>query len=555
MSSYSAQLLSLRWLQWSLALGLIAVGSARGETPNWSLVWQDDFEFFDQTRWQAVTSYAPTNNSRHAYLPSQVSIDSGHLVITSENIPAGSLPYRSGLVRTIASQQYGRWEVRAQLPVTTGMWPAIWLLPDTSVHSWPSGGEIDIMENRGNQPTRTSSAFHYGTNPPYKHEFVFDEQQTPTLAGPLVRYDQGFHTYAVDWTPSYLRFYVDGVNYYTVHDEDVDGFLSQSTHPMQLVINTAVGGDFLPDPNASTVWPQRFRIDSVKVLESAGGPASVSLSNPSFEESGGSLSGWTVFGNDLPGNPNVRAASEAVLTGQASLKLFGSFRGGQSYSGVSQGITVQAGDEVTASLQALVRSADALVGGNQVEMKIEFYSAFGAKHGGAALLGEHRLAVADAATETDAWRTHTLQIAAPEGAQEARLAIVFAQSNYDGGAIHLDDIEFAARPAIPLGDYNGDGAVDAADYTVWRDTLGQTGANLAADGDRNGRVDTLDLSVWRQSIAGVGGAGGQGTGGQAVPSPDSGTLVGATLLFGFGAASMHGAQQGSRCGLPLALRD
>ncbi|QDU87970.1 Beta-glucanase precursor [Pirellulimonas nuda] len=527
-----------RGLVWSAILPIVlTTADASCQGPQWDLVWEDDFNSFDPNRWQAVTSYAPTNNSRHAYLPSQVSIDSGDLVITSENIPAGSLPYRSGLVRTVASQQFGRWEVRAKLPVTTGMWPAIWLLPDTSAHPWPSGGEIDIMENRGNQPTRTSSAFHYGTSQPYRHDFVYDEQQTPTLAGALVRYDQGYHTYAVDWTPTYLRFYVDGVNYYTVYDEDVGGFLSQNAKPMQLILNTAVGGDFLPNPNASTVWPQQFRIDSVRVFEAADQPGAIELGNPGFEENDGSLAGWTVFGNDLPGNPNVRAANEAVRTGAASLKLFGSYRGGLSLSGVSQGITVQAGDEVTATLQALVRSADALAGGNRVEMKIEFYNAFGAKHGGAGMLGEHRLVVADAATGHDAWLPHTLQLIAPEGAAEARLAIVFEQSDYDGGAIHLDDILFASRPAVPLGDYNGDGAVDAADYTVWRDALGQTGDNLAADGDRSGAVDSLDLNVWRQHFAGAGGVSGQ-----AVPSPNSGALAGVTLLVGIGAASKQTLQ-------------
>jgi hypothetical protein len=47
------------------------------------------------------------------------------------------------------------------------------------------------------------------------------------------------------------------------------------------------------------------------------------------------------------------------------------------------------------------------------------------------------------------------------------------------------------------GDYNGDGAIDAADYTVWRDSLGQVGAGLAADGDRDGEITSLDYNVWK----------------------------------------------------------
>ena len=55
---------------------------------------------------------------------------------------------------------------------------------------------------------------------------------------------------------------------------------------------------------------------------------------------------------------------------------------------------------------------------------------------------------------------------------------------YNGSAPDLGYFETAAIvPPSLAGDYNGDGVVDAADYTVWRDTFGQTGADLAADGD------------------------------------------------------------------------
>jgi probable HAF family extracellular repeat protein len=51
---------------------------------------------------------------------------------------------------------------------------------------------------------------------------------------------------------------------------------------------------------------------------------------------------------------------------------------------------------------------------------------------------------------------------------------------------------------IPLsGDYNSDGTVDAADYVVWRNSLGQAGAALAADGDASGIIDTNDYNIWR----------------------------------------------------------
>jgi hypothetical protein len=48
------------------------------------------------------------------------------------------------------------------------------------------------------------------------------------------------------------------------------------------------------------------------------------------------------------------------------------------------------------------------------------------------------------------------------------------------------------------GDFNHNFVVDAADYTVWRDTLGQTGMNLAADANEDLKVDQLDYAMWQQ---------------------------------------------------------
>lgn len=50
------------------------------------------------------------------------------------------------------------------------------------------------------------------------------------------------------------------------------------------------------------------------------------------------------------------------------------------------------------------------------------------------------------------------------------------------------------------GDYNGDGVVDAADYTVWRDTNGASGEGLAADGNRDGIINAGDYEVWKTTF-------------------------------------------------------
>jgi sugar lactone lactonase YvrE len=72
-----------------------------------------------------------------------------------------------------------------------------------------------------------------------------------------------------------------------------------------------------------------------------------------------------------------------------------------------------------------------------------------------------------------------------------------------------------------VGDYNGNGLVDGADYVVWRDSLGQTGAGLPADGDSDGSVDNDDYGVWRGHFGNGSGSGSSLGGNSAVPEPNS----------------------------------
>lgn len=88
------------------------------------------------------------------------------------------------------------------------------------------------------------------------------------------------------------------------------------------------------------------------------------------------------------------------------------------------------------------------------------------------------------------------------------------------------------------GDYNGDGAVDAADYTIWRDSLGASGSGLAADGDGDGMIDTDDFDLWKSNFGtGSAGAGSlesalTAVAGGAVPEPANVGLAMLAFLYG-----------------------
>lgn len=235
--------------------------------PGWKLVWSDEFEgaALDTSKWDIIDWTTPHNNERQAYHPDQVTVSGGNLVLTAVDIPYGGKAYRSGKVESKWTKQYGRWEVRAKLPRTQGTWPAIWLLPDGRQYPWPTQGEIDIMENRGDKPTKITSAYHWGPSP-RKRKFLSEKREI-SRSDRLVDFAEGFHIYAVEWDASELRFFVDDVQFFTINDSDTDGFLSSQSAPAEVLLNIAVGGDYVGDaqPDETSVWPQRMLVDYVRV--------------------------------------------------------------------------------------------------------------------------------------------------------------------------------------------------------------------------------------------------------------------------------------------------
>jgi beta-glucanase (GH16 family) len=493
---------------------------AADDPPGWALTWQDEFEgtTLDAGKWTPESTNDPANNEQQAYRPAQVTVSGGNMVITSEKRRTGPKDFVSGRVHSNYAQRHGRWEVRADLPTSRGMWPAIWLLPDTSQYNWPSQGEIDIMENRGTQPNLTSSAYHYGTNPPYFHDFRFAEQTTARFGEP-VNYHTGFHTYAAEWDATKVRFFVDDVHHWTIYNSEIDGYLASQTAPMRTMLNTAVGGQFLGEaqPDATTVWPQQFLIDYVRIYERNDDP--LPFRNGDFEASDGSLAHWSVFGNRV--NTNNVAVHDEAARGEASLKLFGQFTGGANTSGASQGMSVVAGQELRATAESFIRAADSLAGtSNSVVMKIEFYNEFGGKRSSPAFLNEVVATIANGSSPNNVWRPHELLATAPAGAVEARLALVFLQTAANGaGAVHIDNVSFGVIAPLE-GDFNGDGRVDADDLGVWHGDFGaETG--VAADANGDGVADGADFLMWQRQLGAINGAANAA----AAPEPPANLLL------------------------------
>ena len=157
-------------------------------------------------------------------------------------------------------QKYGRFEARMQLPWGQGLWPAFWLLgSDIDSNPWPNCGEIDIMENRGQEPTLINGSIH---GPGYSA----GEAITKSFDLENDRFDTGFHVFGIEWGPNFINYYVDDVLYNQITPDDVPGEWVYD-QPFYIIINLAVGGNYVGNPNTETVFPQTLLVDYVKVYK------------------------------------------------------------------------------------------------------------------------------------------------------------------------------------------------------------------------------------------------------------------------------------------------
>ena len=179
-----------------------------------------------------------------------------------------AMRYTSARLKTQGkfSQAYGRFEARIKIPYGQGLWPAFWMLgEDIAKVGWPTSGEIDIMENIGKEPFTVHGTIH---GPGYSGAGGIGASHTLPLKQ---RFADDFHSFAVEWEPGTIRFYVDNEIYETRTRAD----LPASTkwvfdHPFFILLNVAVGGDWPGNPDTTTVFPQFMRIDYLRVYSRAG---------------------------------------------------------------------------------------------------------------------------------------------------------------------------------------------------------------------------------------------------------------------------------------------
>lgn len=303
--------------RWSLSALVVAVGAgiasvrvdeaAEPSPPGWKLAWSDEFDGkeIDRTKWdfdigngfynydanQWISGWGNDELQYYTREPDNAFVKDGVLHVRALKESLHGCGYTSARLKTrkkdgspLFCQKYGRFEFRAKLPTGKGVWPALWMLPqDEKYGGWPCSGEIDVMEARGQEPTKVLGTLHFGSRWPANTE-ASKEYVLPN-GGTIA----DFHVYAVEWEPGEVRWFVDDRQYAAqsfwwssgktdgtkgakpTKEADLYPWPAPFDQPFYLVMNVAVGGRFLGRPDKTTVFPAEMLIDYVRVYEKVGG--------------------------------------------------------------------------------------------------------------------------------------------------------------------------------------------------------------------------------------------------------------------------------------------
>lgn len=239
----------------------------------YQLVWRDEFNdpsliMPDAKEWWYETAEPGwVNNELQTYVAGRtgdiITADVSDGTLKIRAIKDGNRVY-SARVNTRKNWTYGYFEARLKLPEGKGTWPAFWMMP--SVWSgWPEGGEIDIMEHVGCVPTEVSSSIHCKA---YYHAIGTQKTAARKVAGVM----DEFHTYALEWTPEYIKTYVDGKQLFYYNPDDYAKGRNADTwpfnKPFELKLNLAWGGDWggMMGVDESCL-PATYEIDYVRVFQ------------------------------------------------------------------------------------------------------------------------------------------------------------------------------------------------------------------------------------------------------------------------------------------------
>lgn len=239
-----------------------------GAPPGFSrLIWSDEFSgtSINSANWGFDLGNGGFGNNElenYTNRPENARIENGMLVIEARRENLGGSAYTSARMKTQGKQSFGinTWvEARINAPEGQGIWPAFWMLGNSiSTVGWPSCGEIDIMEMQGQNPFTNFGTIHWADANGNHASFGGTFGSSTSLSA-------GFHTFAVSRTATSIKWYVDRVQYAEANIANGINSTSEFQGQFFILLNVAVGGNFVGSPDGSTVFPQQMQVDWVRV--------------------------------------------------------------------------------------------------------------------------------------------------------------------------------------------------------------------------------------------------------------------------------------------------
>jgi len=224
----------------------------------YALVWEDQFdgETLNPKKWE-VRGVGP--RALGFVSAEAVKVENGYLKLSAlkkdDRILLGAVGTQNRFM-----SKYGFFECRAQLQKSPGIWAAFWIQStEISKGDDPSiyAAEIDIMEffkKLGTDIVSHNVHWAYGPN----------QKTTHGMQSYLKGVSEGFHTFALEWTPEKYVFFVDGYKYYEV----TSGISNIEEY---LILSMEIPSEVKDIKN--TVFPDVFIVDYVKVYQKRGTPA------------------------------------------------------------------------------------------------------------------------------------------------------------------------------------------------------------------------------------------------------------------------------------------
>ena len=236
-----------------------------GSGNNDVLVWSDEFDgtgSIDSSKWTTETGGGGWGNQEEQIYTSSsnnVRKESGYLKIKVTKDSNGN--FYSARIKTQDKFEfrYGRVEIRAKLPSVQGSWPALWMLganwPEVG---WPQCGEIDIMEQFENKNTVHSTL----------HWKLANGQRALYGGSTTNSTSTEFHVYAIEWTPTNIKSYLDGNEFFSMNISDIDPYYPFN-EDFFFIFNVAMGGTNggVIDPDLQQGYIDAMEVDYIRVYQ------------------------------------------------------------------------------------------------------------------------------------------------------------------------------------------------------------------------------------------------------------------------------------------------